>query len=58
MYKRQDETSWWTPAEAKEKGFVDEVEDDALPDLFQAGAGQHHLLDLVAVSYTHLSVTT
>ena len=27
--KWMDETSWWTPAEAKEKGFVDEVDDDA-----------------------------
>ena len=27
--KWMDETNWWTSAEAKEKGFVDEVDDDA-----------------------------
>ena len=27
--KWMDETSWWTSTEAKEKGFVDEVDDDA-----------------------------
>lgn len=37
--KWMDETNWWTSAEAKEKGFVDEVDDDAKDSVVENRGG-------------------